>query len=120
MEKPHDPAERWHTGHAGNRQKRGYWLFNRAEHANAPCTPEPKKEGSMNDLSYLSSPEARRYTVESYDREYKARECKTCIYRLNDHDQEPCDSCDDKSEWKQDRERLNIPGSRAPDNNTRG
>jgi hypothetical protein len=75
----------------------------------------------MNDLSYLSSPEARRYTVESYDREYKARECKTCIYRLNDHDQEPCDSCDDKSDWEQAPERLHrpIPGSRTPDTNRR-
>ena len=34
----------------------------------------------MNDLSYLSSPEARRYTVESYDREYKAQECYDIEY----------------------------------------
>jgi len=67
------------------------------------------------DLSYLTSPDARRYMVESYDRERKARECKTCIHRLNDHDEVPCDSCDDKSDWTQAPERLHkpIPGSRC-------
>jgi hypothetical protein len=33
-------------------------------------------------------------------------ECKTCVHRLNDHDEEPCLSCDDKSEWEPDRERV--------------
>jgi hypothetical protein len=35
----------------------------------------------------------------------KEKACKTCVHRLNDHDEVPCDSCDDKSEWQQAPER---------------
>ena len=73
------------------------------------------------DLSYLTSPDARRYMVESYDREHKEKVCKTCKHRLNYDDEVPCDSCDDKSDWEQAPERLHrpIPGSRTPDTNRR-
>ena len=69
----------------------------------------------MSDLSYLRTTYAREKMVESYDREWRdQRQCKTCVHRLNDHDEVPCDSCDDKSDWQQAPERLRkpIPGAR--------
>jgi hypothetical protein len=60
----------------------------------------------MEDLSYLRTEYARNKDQESYDREWRQRrQCKTCVHRLNDHDEVPCDSCDDKSEWQQAPER---------------
>jgi hypothetical protein len=60
----------------------------------------------MQDLSYLRTEYARYKDQECYDIEARERrQCKNCIHRLNDHDHDPCDSCDDKSEWQQAPER---------------
>lgn len=58
------------------------------------------------NISYLSSNYAREKMIEGYDIEARERrKCNTCIHRLNDHYEVPCDSCHDKSDWTQDSAR---------------
>jgi len=66
----------------------------------------------MEDLSYMTTEYGRRKGLECYDIESvgkESRACKTCIHRLNNHDEEPCLSCHEESEWTQDQERLINP-----------
>ena len=62
-------------------------------------------------IPYLNTEYARNKDVECYRIEArKLMVCKTCIHRLNDHDEEPCLFCHEKSEWQQDDQRI-IPGT---------